>query len=623
MKSQLRMISTFLLAFALLGIIACDKNVTTTTMTQTTAPTQTTVTTSVSTTESTVDTVMATLQSTANAIIISDSDNITGDFSLPGKSGDVIITWVSSIETVAVIAATPTVTDGITLYAVTINALPGEDVSVTLTGTFTLSSQTHTKTFTIRVKAGVSYTLYPSVSALYTGAVVADNVQFSGYVSVVYAAGYVLMDTSGDGLIVFTTAGNAALVKVGDHVTIKGAYAVYNSLYQVKDLTSQVINSSDNAVAITPTVLQTAADLKLVDSTVKLNHAKVYTITVTLVENAAGNIALYDGATFVAVVYYNSSEASITALTQYIGQIVTIDVLYYTLHATDGIRVLFYGLDADIDAIPLSEDQKFAADIATLEKALILTTVFELPALKYSTYYEVQIPVELASNLSFDGNEYTVVRPTSEVGDVTGTLSITIKIGESTRVVSVPTTIKAEVSSTASDLIISEYIEGGSYNKLIEIYNATDRTIDLSEYTIELHVCGKDFAVCSTTPVSLTLSGTLLPGQTVAIYHASATADFKGKANINIESSAIANFNGNDAIVLKHNGVVIDSIGQVGVNVGLFWGDATVATADMTLVRKPFIKSGDTNPSDAFDPSLEWTAYPKDTSTYVGSHTTD
>jgi predicted extracellular nuclease len=623
MNSKLRILSVLALAFAMLGIIACDKNITTTTMTQTTAPTQTTVTTSVLTTESTADSVMATLQSTANGIIITDSDNITGDFSLPGKSGDVIITWASSHEAIAVIAATPTVTDGITLYAITINALPGEDVTVTLTGTFTLSSQTHTKTFTIRVKAGVAYTLFPTVGELYTGAVVADNVQFSGYVSVVYAAGYVLMDSSGDGLIVFTTAGNAALVKVGDHVTIKGVYAVYNTLYQVKDLTSQVINSSDNAVTITPTVLSSAADLKLVDSTVKLNHAKVYTVTVTLVENAAGNIALYDGATFVAVVYYNSSEASIAALTQYIGQIVTIDVLYYTLHATDGIRVVFYGLEADIDAIPLTEDQKFAADIATLEKALILTTVFELPTLKYSTYDEIQIPVELASNLSFDGNEYTVVRPTSEVGDVTGSLSITIKIGESTRVVSVPTTIKAEVSSTASDLFISEYIEGGSYNKLIEIYNATDRTIDLSEYTIELHVCGKDFAACSTTPVSLTLSGTLLPGQTAAIYNTGATADFKDKANVNIASNTIANFNGNDAIVLKHNGVVIDSIGQVGVNVGLFWGDATVATADMTLVRKSFIKSGDTNTTDAFDPSLEWTAYPKDTSTYVGSHTTD
>jgi len=618
MNSKLRILSVLALAFAMLGIIACDKNITTTTMTQTTATTQSTITTSSSASISsltTEDTVMATLQSTANGIIITDSDNITGDFSLPGKSGDVIITWASSHEAIAVIAATPTVTDGITLYAITINALPGEDVTVTLTGTFTLSSQTHTKTFTIRVKAGVAYTLYPTVSELYTGAVVADNVQFSGYVSVVYAAGYVLMDSSGDGLIVFTTAGNAALVKVGDHVTIKGVYAVYNTLYQVKDLTSQVINSSDNTVTITPTVLSSAADLKLVDSTVKLNHAKVYTVTVTLVENAAGNIALYDGATFVAVVYYNSSEASITALSQYIGQIVTIDVLYYTLHATDGIRVLFYGLDADIDAIPLTEDQKFAADIATLEKALILTTVFELPTLKYSTYDEIQIPVELASNLSFDGNEYTVVRPTSEIGDVTGNLSITIKIGESTRVVSVPTTIKAIASANLSDLIISEYLEGSSYNKYMELFNGTDQTIDLSEYTLELYSNGS--AVASQT---LILSGTILAGDVVVIYNnTSAVILFVG----DIINTSVMNFNGDDAIVLKHNGVIIDSIGQVGFDPGTEWKVGTVSTLNMTLVRKSFITSGDTDPTDAYDPSIEWDAYAQDTVTNLGSHTTD
>jgi len=618
MNSKLRILSVLTLALAMLGIIACDKNITTTTMTQTTATTQSTITTSSSASVSsltTEDTVMATLQSTANGIIITDSDNITGDFSLPGKSGDVIITWASSHEAIAVIAATPTVTDGITLYAITINALPGEDVTVTLTGTFTLSSQTHTKTFTIRVKAGVAYTLYPTVSELYTGAVVADNVQFSGYVSVVYAAGYVLMDSSGDGLIVFTTAGNAALVKVGDHVTIKGVYAVYNTLYQVKDLTSQVINSSDNTVTITPTVLSSAADLKLVDSTVKLNHAKVYTVTVTLVENAAGNIALYDGATFVAVVYYNSSEASITALSQYIGQIVTIDVLYYTLHATDGIRVLFYGLDADIDAIPLTEDQKFAADIATLEKALILTTVFELPTLKYSTYDEIQIPVELASNLSFDGNEYTVVRPTSEIGDVTGNLSITIKIGESTRVVSVPTTIKAIASANLSDLIISEYLEGSSYNKYMELFNGTDQTIDLSEYTLELYSNGS--AVASQT---LILSGTILAGDVVVIYNnTSAVILFVG----DIINTSVMNFNGDDAIVLKHNGVIIDSIGQVGFDPGTEWKVGTVSTLNMTLVRKSFITSGDTDPTDAYDPSIEWDAYAQDTVTNLGSHTTD
>ena len=42
----------------------------------------------------------------------------------------------------------------------------------------------------------------------------------------------------------------------------------------------------------------------------------------------------------------------------------------------------------------------------------------------------------------------------------------------------VPQTVKAE--TVATDLIISEYIEGSSFNKAIELYNGTGATVDLS-----------------------------------------------------------------------------------------------------------------------------------------------
>jgi len=134
-----------------------------------------------------------------------------------------------------------------------------------------------------------------------------------------------------------------------------------------------------------------------------------------------------------------------------------------------------------------------------------------------------------------------------------------------------------------------------------------------------LYVCG---TTCATSASStLTLSGTLQPGQTLAIYNSGATADFKLKAHINIESNAIANFNGDDTLVLKHNGVIIDSIGQIGIDPGTAWSANGVSTQDMTLVRKSYVVSGDTNPTDAYDPSIEWIAYPKDTVPNIGSHT--
>ena len=56
---------------------------------------------------------------------------------------------------------------------------------------------------------------------------------------------------------------------------------------------------------------------------------------------------------------------------------------------------------------------------------------------------------------------------------------------------------------------------------------------------------------------------------------------------------------------------------------GTAWGTGDVTTVDHTLIRNSSILTGDTNPSDAFDPAMEWTAQPKDTFTFLGSHTMD
>lgn len=42
----------------------------------------------------------------------------------------------------------------------------------------------------------------------------------------------------------------------------------------------------------------------------------------------------------------------------------------------------------------------------------------------------------------------------------------------------------------AKDLIISEYVEGSSNNKAIEIYNGTGETVNLSDYSVELYLNG-------------------------------------------------------------------------------------------------------------------------------------
>jgi uncharacterized repeat protein (TIGR02543 family) len=164
----------------------------------------------------------------------------------------------------------------------------------------------------------------------------------------------------------------------------------------------------------------------------------------------------------------------------------------------------------------------------------------------------------------------------------------------------------------ASDLIISEYGEGSSSNKWIEIYNGTGSAVDLSEYTVELYSNG-----ASSASSTQSLTGTLANDDVYVIYNSSAVSEISSNGDI---SSSVANFNGDDAVALLKNDVAIDVIGQIGFDPGSNWSGNSVSTSDQTLVRKSDITSGDSNGSDAFDPSLEWDTYAQDSFEYIGSH---
>lgn len=161
----------------------------------------------------------------------------------------------------------------------------------------------------------------------------------------------------------------------------------------------------------------------------------------------------------------------------------------------------------------------------------------------------------------------------------------------------------------ATDLLISEYVEGSGFNKAIELYNGTGAALDLGGYSIELYANG---AVAPTNKIQL--EGTLEDGQTFVIVHNQADPDLKAKADLEIGS--VTNFNGDDAFVLKKGDAAIDSFGQVGAR-DTGWG------TDVTLVRNPTVTKGDGITDDAFDRTAEWAVHPKDTFNYLGSHELD
>ena len=192
-----------------------------------------------------------------------------------------------------------------------------------------------------------------------------------------------------------------------------------------------------------------------------------------------------------------------------------------------------------------------------------------------------------------------------------------------------------------NDLFFSEYIEGWSQNKAIEVYNPTNATVDLSDYRIERYSNG---ATNSSAGGITTLSGMLASGDAFVLTNGEsdttstfgfcdpillAMADF---AEPNGSYPTPMHMNGNDAMVLTKNGVIIDVIGKVGEDPssGAWTADAasgftlgTWWTANHTLIRKSTVLKGDNNGLDLFDPSAEWDSLPAPNWSNLGSHTCD
>lgn len=158
-------------------------------------------------------------------------------------------------------------------------------------------------------------------------------------------------------------------------------------------------------------------------------------------------------------------------------------------------------------------------------------------------------------------------------------------------------------NETITDLIFSEYVEGSSNNKALEIANFTGTTVDLSNYSIKKQTNG-----AGSWGSELALSGTLANGNVYVIVNASAGTTLKNKANLTTSSTAIS-FNGNDPVALFKNGTLVDVIGT-------FNGGSSSFAADKTLKRLSSINK----PNSTYTTS-EWEVLAKDNFNGIGSHT--
>ncbi|MDD3533015.1 MAG: endonuclease [Candidatus Cloacimonetes bacterium] len=175
--------------------------------------------------------------------------------------------------------------------------------------------------------------------------------------------------------------------------------------------------------------------------------------------------------------------------------------------------------------------------------------------------------------------------------------------------------------SSATDLFFSEYVEGSSNNKALEIFNGTGNTVNLSDYRVHLYSNG------SFSPTNLQLSGTLVHGEVFTLVHSSATSAFLSLADYS-NNGGVLGFNGNDALALYKVSTqsYVDIFGVIGDDPGAAWTVDSITTVDRTLVRKPFITEGvsqnptGTGPQAFTTLAAEWEGYPMDYSGNFGYH---
>ena len=188
-----------------------------------------------------------------------------------------------------------------------------------------------------------------------------------------------------------------------------------------------------------------------------------------------------------------------------------------------------------------------------------------------------------------------------------------------------------------SDLFISEYVEGWSNNKALEIYNPTDAAIDLSAYMVIRYSNGSTSASSGN---AIQLTGTVAAGDVHVGVLEKLDENGEGQEapiwdSLQVKADAFycpeyntSNawyFNGNDALVLAkgsvndiNNAMLVDIFGKIGEDPGVAWtsdfpytGAGLEVTKDHSMIRKSSVLRGEINPVISFfDPLLEYDSIP-------------
>ena len=185
------------------------------------------------------------------------------------------------------------------------------------------------------------------------------------------------------------------------------------------------------------------------------------------------------------------------------------------------------------------------------------------------------------------------------------------------------------ISMFAQDLFFSEYIEGSSFNKALEIYNPTNQTISLDGYAFPNVSNAPDVPGDYEYWNTFAPGAEVAPGEVYVLVHPQADQALLNKAD---ESSFTFFSNGDDGFALvkgtEASYTVLDRIGNWDADPGTAWDVAGVsnATKDHTLIRKSSVVQGNSDwaaSAGTTEQDSEWIVKDQDYFDDLGMHTYD
>jgi endonuclease I len=157
-------------------------------------------------------------------------------------------------------------------------------------------------------------------------------------------------------------------------------------------------------------------------------------------------------------------------------------------------------------------------------------------------------------------------------------------------------------TSDVSELFFSEYVEGSSFNKALELVNLTGNNINLSPYTIKRQSNG-------IWESPLQLVGTINVNNVYVIINASSTnSKLQEEKDLSVANVTPMTFNGDDRVGLFKNDVLLDIIGNL---------DGTDVFAENITLRR---NNDVTEPSTDYSEQREWSFFSSNTVSDIGNY---